>query len=369
MLDQIYYGNSVKDWGISLLIIIGALIINKLISLFYKKVINKFTDKSANQYDNIFFNALEKPVLLGIMLLAIWIAANRLDLGAKLHDIIAKSYQVLVVLNVTWFFARIVTSFIEYRVAENAKNPQKGKLYFDSKLIPLIKRSLLILIWVIGIVMALNNVGIKVTTLLGTLGIGGIAFALAAQDTIKNMFGGVMIFTDQTFRIGDVIKFDSTEGTVVDIGLRSTRIRAYDKRLVTIPNYKIMDALIINVSSEPARRNVIKLGLTYDTTPEKMQEAITILKNIPDKISDVRHRDLIVLFTEFADSALIITFTYYIRKSANIGETNSTVNFEILRAFTQAGLNFAFPSKTIYIENGTNTEIPADAKISSTTTE
>lgn len=369
MLDKIYYGNSVQDWGISILIIIGALIINQLILFFYRKVIKSVTQKSKNEYDNIFFDALEKPVLLGVMLLALWIAANRLDLGTKLHDIIAKSYHILITLNVTWFFARLVTSFIEYKVAENAKNPQKGKLYFDSKLLPLIKRSLLIIIWIIGIVMALNNVGIKVTTLLGTLGIGGIAFALAAQDTIKNMFGGVMIFTDQTFRIGDVIKFDSTEGTVVDIGLRSTRIRTYDKRLVTVPNYKIMDTLIINVSSEPARRNVIKLGLTYDTTPEKMQEAITILKNIPDKIPDVRHRDLVVLFTEFGDSALIITFTYYIRKSANIGETNSMVNFEILRAFTQAGLSFAFPSKTIYIEDNSVKEILSDQNTNSSTTE
>ena len=369
MLDKIYYGNSVQDWGISLIIIIGALIINKLISLLYRKVITKVTEKSKTQYDNIFFSALEKPILLGIMLLALWIAANRLDLGTKLHDIIAKSYQLLVVLNITWFFARLFTSLIEYRVADNNNKVKKGTLYFDSKLVPLIKRSILIIIWLIGIVMALNNVGIKVTTLLGTLGIGGIAFALAAQDTIKNIFGGITIFTDQTFHIGDTIKFDSIEGTVVDIGLRSTRIRTYDKRLVTIPNYKLMDTLITNVSSEPGRRMVINLGLTYDTTPEKMQEAISILKNIPNTIADIKQKDLAATFTEFGDSALIINFTYFIQKSANIRETNSKVNFEILRAFTEAELNFAFPSKTIYIENNTGKTITSDQIINASATE
>lgn len=356
MLDQIYYGNSLKDWGISISIIIAALIINKLIILLNKKIINKITSKSSTLYDDIFFSALEKPVLMGVILVALWVGLHRLDLGAKAHDIIAKSYQILIVLNITWFFARLVSSFIEQTAIENNNKPQKGRLYFDSKLLPLIKRGLLILIWSIGLIMALNNIGIKVTTLLGTLGIGGIAFALAAQDTIKNIFGGITIFTDQTFRIGDVINFSGTEGTVIDIGLRSTRIRTYDKRLVTIPNYKLMDSQITNVSSEPARRVVLKLGLTYDTTPEKMEEAINILKNMPNKTPEIRDKDLVAVFSEFGDSALIITYTYYIRKSANIAETNSKVNFEILRSFTQAGLNFAFPSKTIYIENNSSTD-------------
>lgn len=369
MLDNIYYGNSVLDWGISLLIIIGALIINKFISFLFGKGIRKGVESSKNTYDNIFFNALEKPVLLGIMLLALWIAFNRLNLGTKLHEIIAKSYQILIVLNVTWFFARLITLFIENKVKDANNKPQKDKLHFDTKLLPLVKRGLLMIVWLMGIVMALNNAGIKVTTLLGTLGIGGIAFALAAQDTIKNMFGGIMIFTDHTFHIGDIIKFDSTEGSVVDIGLRSTRIRTYDKRLVTIPNYKLMDTLITNVSSEPARRVVIKLGVTYDTTPEKMQEALNILKGIPDQIPEVKPQDLTAIFSDFGDSALVITFTYYIQKTADPGEISSGVNFEILRAFTQAGLDFAFPSKTIYIENNDEKGLSPIREISSSTTE
>lgn len=360
MLDQIYYGNSLKDWGISILIIIGGLIINKLISLLNRKVIKKITEKSKTAYDDIFFNSLEKPILMGIILLALWIALSRLNLSDNLHDIISKSYRILIVLNVTWFFARLASSFIEEKLVDNGK-PQKGKRHLDSKLYPLIKRFLLIIIWSIGLIMALNNVGIKVTTLLGTLGIGGIAFALAAQDTIKNILGGITIFTDQTFRIGDVIRFDATEGTVVDIGLRSTRIRTYDKRLVTIPNYKLMDALITNITSEPARRVVIKLGLTYDTSPEKIQEALTILKEMPNKIAEVRDKDLLAVFSEFGDSALVITYTYYIRKSAIVAETNSAVNFEILRAFTAAGLNFAFPSQTIYMETNALPETEINA--------
>ncbi|MDR0394534.1 MAG: mechanosensitive ion channel family protein [Tannerella sp.] len=355
MLDKIYYGNSVQDWGVSIIIIICALLINKLIVVLDRKIIRKITAKSNTRLDDIFFDALEKPVMSGIMLLAIWIALERLNLDHTVHEIIGKSYDILIVLNVTWFFARLVAALIEENLANKSPNKSReGRFGIDAKLLPLIKRAVLIVVWLIGVVTALHNVGITVTTLMGTLGIGGIAFALAAQDTIKNMFGGVTIFTDKTFSIGDVISFNSTEGTVVDIGLRSTRIRTYDKRLVTIPNYKLMDAVVTNISSEPGRRIVMDVGLTYDTTPEKMRKAMGLLKDMPNRVPDVRNKDLIVAFTEFADSALIIRFIYFIRKDADIFETRTKVNFEILNSFTQEGLNFAFPSQSIYIENNTD---------------
>jgi MscS family membrane protein len=349
-----YYGNSVRDWGISILIIICALVVNKLITVLNRKVMKRITAKSSTRLDDIFFESLEKPVLSAILLSAVRIALDRLNPGDNFHEITGKSFDVLMVLNVTWFFARLAVALLEDAFAKRSNKPQKGRFDIDARLLPLIKRGILILVWFVGIVTALHSIGITVTTLLGTLGIGSIAFALAAQDTIKNMFGGVTIFTDSTFRIGDMISFDATEGTVVDIRLRSTRIRTYDKRLVTIPNYKLTDAVITNISSEPARRIVAKLGLTYDTTPEKMQEAMNILKDMPNRIPGVRDKDMVVAFTDFADSALVITCIYFIRKSADIYDTRSEVNFEILNSFAQAGLNFAFPTRTVYIENNTN---------------
>ncbi len=351
MLDQIYYGNSVEDWGISTLIIIVALLLNKLIIILNRKIIKKVAEKNATGLYGILLNSLEKPILMGIILFAIWIAANRLQLGQNVRDIITKSYEILVILNMTWLCARLATSLLEKNLSDSGNKNQPGRFKIDTRLFPLIKRAILILVWIVGIVTALHNVGIKVTTLMGTLGIGGIAFALAAQDTIKNIFGGITIFMDSPFRIGDVIKFDSMEGTVVDIGLRSTRIRMYDKRLLTVPNYKLTDAFITNISSEPGRRIVLELGLTYNTSLEKMQEAMTILKDMPNRVSGVRDKDLVVSFTNFADSSLTITFIYFIRKSADIFATRSEVNLEILRSFNQAGLNFAFPSSTLYIEN------------------
>ena len=348
MTDFIYYGNSLRDWGISALIVVVAFILNRLIGLLFRRVIRRWTAKTASRIDDVLFDALEKPVAMGIFLLAIWIAAGRLQLGGEVQVLIGKSCDVLVVLNVTWFFARFFSSLIVMNLDHGDGAPQKGWLHIDGRLLPVVRRGALIIVWLIGAVTALHQIGVTVTALIGTLGIGGIAFALAAQDTIKNIFGGITIFTDRTFRIGDVISFDATEGTVVDIGLRSTRICTYDRRFVTIPNYKLTDALITNISSEPGRRVVMDLGLTYDTTPEKLHGAIALLRDMPHRVPGVRSSFLSASFFEFGDSALIIRFIYFIRKSADIMDTRSKVNFDILTAFTQAGLNFAFPSRTVY---------------------
>lgn len=217
---------------------------------------------------------------------------------------------------------------------------------------PVIKRTILILIWIVGLVMALSNVGVNISALLGTLGIGGIAFALAAQDTVKNVFGAFTILTDKPFNIGDTIRVDNYEGTVIDVGIRSTRIMDYDKRIITFPNYKITDSTIINISSEPKRRVVLNVGLTYDTPPEKIKEAIDILKSLPGQVKDVSSlsSDVVANFMQYADSALVITYIYFIEKQGDIGNVTSNMNLAILEAFGKAGLDFAFPTQTVYIQ-------------------
>jgi len=348
MLEQIFYGNTLQNWLISLLIILGAILLNKSIVLLNKYVIRKFTAKTNNRLDDILFSMLEAPILLGIALVAIWIASRRLELGLSVENVITKSYQVLTVLNITWFVARLVNSLLQEYLAPKVADTEYKRL--DIHLMSIIRRAALAVIWAVGIVMALNNAGVHVATLIGGLGIGGLAFALAAQDTIKNIFGGFTIFTDRPFRIGDRIKVDGFDGFVENIGIRSTRLRTLEKRTVIIPNYKIVEASLENVSEEPMRRVLMKLGLTYSTTPDKMNEAMSILKNIPNKINNVDPKDVIVAFTDFSDFALIITFIYFIKKESDIMDTPSQVNSEILRAFNEAGLQFAFPTQTIYVE-------------------
>lgn len=349
MLEQTFYKNTLHDWFISLAVIFGALVLNKIIILLNKHVIRKLTAKTKSRLDDILFKMLQAPVLFGIILAAIWFAARRLELGTAVENIILKSYRVLTVLNITWFVARLINGLIEeYWVPEKGESVKYKRL--DTHLISIIRRTILTIIWSLGGVMALNNIGVDVRALLGTLGIGGLAFALAAQDTIKNIFGGITIFTDRPFRIGDRVKVDKYDGFIEDIGIRSTRIRTLEKRLVTIPNYKMVDAPVENVTEEPMRQVVLKLGLTYSTTPEKMNEALQILKDIPNRVQHVNAKDVVTAFTDFSEYALVITFVYFIEKQGDVMETPSQVNSEILSAFNKAKLQFAFPTQTVYFE-------------------
>ena len=345
MLENELWGNTIENWGISILIILGAIIIVKLLSLLGKKVIKPFVTGTDNHLDDVIFYSLEAPVKFAIILLGIWIAIHRLVYPDSFVKVVDNAYSILIVLDITWFFGRLFSSLLQVYWGKQS-NGQANKM------MPIIKRTILVIVWLIGIVMALSNVGVNISALLGTLGIGGIAFALAAQDTVKNVFGAFTILTDKPFSIGDTIRVDSYEGTVVDVGVRSTKIMNYDKRIITFPNYTITDTSIVNISSEPMRRVVLNLGLTYDTTSEKMKEALELLKSIPKRVENVSSNpsDIVAVFTEYSDSALVIMYIYFIEKQGDILGVTSNMNMEILAAFNKAGLNLAFPTRTVYIQ-------------------
>lgn len=338
MLEYELWGNTLESWGISILIILGAVVVVKLISLFSRKVLKPFITRTPNHLDNVIYYSLESPIKFAVMLLGIWIAIHRLVYPDNFVKAIDNAYRILIVLDITWVFARLIGGLLEIYLGKEST----GQTH---KMMPIIKRTALVLVWIIGIVMALSNIGVNISALLGTLGIGGIAFALAAQDTVKNIFGAFTIFTDKPFNIGDTIRVDNFEGTVIDVGARSTKIMDYDKRIITFPNYKITDANIINISSEPMRRVVLNLGLTYDTTPEKMKEALDILKAIPGRVENVSSNpsDTTAVFTNYADSALVIMYIYFIEKQGDILGVTSNMNMEILSSFNKAGPRICLP--------------------------
>jgi MscS family membrane protein len=346
MLENEFLGNTIQNWGISILFIMGAYIIVKLVSWIGEKYISPFTKRTDNKLDDIIYSSVKPPFVFAIMLMGFWVAIHRLTCPDTFIKTVDSATKILIILNVTWLFAKLISRLLEQYWTGSTDSSQQHKMY------PIVNRTLLVVVWIIGLVMALSNVGVNIGALLGTLGIGGIAFALAAQDTVKNIFGAFTILTDKPFNIGDTVRIDSFEGTIVDVGIRSTKIMDYDKRLITIPNYKIADALIINISSEnPYRRVVMKIGLTYDTTPEKMQEAMNLLKSMPSKVPNLKQDEVTVFFSDFGDFAMGITFIYFIEKDAGIQMVTSNVNMEILTSFNKAGLSFAFPSQTLYIDH------------------
>lgn len=345
ILRETFLHIELGHWLKFLIILLITFVVVKITSLLFKRLLQPFVHKTRNKLDDTLYEALRSPVLFGLSLVGIWIAIHFLGPSEKMMTLIGKSYRILVTLNATWFFARLLIGLLEEFWVSRHEAKNKAQIM---QLMPLIHRTILIVVWAIGFAMALGNIGVDVSALLGTLGIGSIAFALAAQDTVKNIFGGVTLFTDRPFVIGDTVNIDGREGTIVDIGIRSTKMRNYDNRLVTFPNYKIIDTAIVNISGEPSRRTVLKLGLTYDTPSEKMEAAMKILRDMPNRIENVSPK-VTVAFSDFSDSALVLTFTYFVMKKGDIATVNSNVNLEILKSFNSEGISFAFPAQTVYV--------------------
>jgi len=341
-----FYYNTITSWAIAFGIILGAVIIGKIFYWLSGKIIKKITQKTKSKLDDILVDKLEEPIIWTLIL---WVSQYALKLNLtfpeEISTVINNGFHFAITVVITWMIARTVNALIiEYAVPLTKKSESD----FDDQLLPILQKGLRIIIWSLGVIIALNNAGYNVTTLLAGLGIGGLAFALAAQDTIKNIFGGAMIFLDKPFKLNDRIKIKGFDGFVHEIGIRSTRLRTLEGRIVTMPNAAFSDEAVENVSLEPSRKIILDLGLTYDTKPDQMEDAIKILKEIAKDNRDKIEENILVAFDAYGNFSLGIKYIYYISKDSDLFETQTAINLDILKRFNEKGLEFAFPTQTIY---------------------
>ena len=205
----------------------------------------------------------------------------------------------------------------------------------------------------IGFVVVLQGWGYNVTGFVASLGIGGLAFALAAKDTASNLFGSLVIFGDKPFEIGDWIKSDEVEGVVEDIGIRSTKVRTFAQALVNVPNANLANSAIINWSRMGKRRIKMNIGLTYDTSELQMRNILKDIRDMLTKHKDIHQSTIYIYFTDYNDSSLGI-FCYFFTNTIKWGEYMSVkeeINLLIMKIIEDNGAFFAFPTQTIQIES------------------
>jgi MscS family membrane protein len=339
-----FYHNTLENWAISLFMIFGAVLIARLFHWFLNKIMESVTQKTNSVVDDILLKASKEPSVFIVAILASWYGLERLHFTPEIDEMIGAVYNFIITIGVTWLIVRLIDAIIEQYLVPLA---QKTESDFDDQLLPIIQKGVGSIFWILGVIVALNNAGYNVSAIIAGMGIGGLAFAMAAKDSISNIFGGFTIFTDKPFKINDRIKINGFDGTVTEIGLRSTRLKTLEGRIVTIPNSKFTDGLVENVTLEPTRKVVMNLGLTYDTSPEQMELAMKILSDIHQEtlgLDEVRH----IAFTDFGDFSLGITFVFFINKGADILNIRSQINLRILKEFNTNGLEMAFPTQTIY---------------------
>lgn len=344
-LERIILGNSIQDWAIALGIIVGTFIATKVVYWFIANIIKKITAKTKTNLDDVLIEKLEKPIRYSIFIFGYWVAIHYLNISnLGLLSFLEGVASLSLVLTLTSTASKVFDALVTEVVLPLVEKTEGGA---DNYILPVLSKAVKGIIWTFGVIIGLDNIGFDITAMIAGLGIGGLALALAAQDSVKNIFAGIMIFVDKPFKVKERIQIEGFDGVVEEVGLRSTRIRTLDGRIVTIPNSTFTDNSVVNVTSQPALKIVLNLGLTYDTDEDRMQQGVDILRQIVADHSTILESDCSAGFKDFGDFSLGILFVYYVKPDAHWLDSQNTICKEVLKRFNAAGLDFAFPTQTL----------------------
>jgi len=332
MLTKTFYGNTVLDWIYAALIIITAVVVGRALYWLIGKTIKRMAAKTRTRLDDILVDMLEEPIVFAVVVCGIWYGLQMLSFEETTKDYVDKAICAVLILNAAWLVTRVFDALISEYLIPFAK---KTKSDLDDHLVPIISKGIKISVWTIAFIIAMDNVGINVVSLLAGLGIGGLAFALAAQDTVGNFFGSIAIFLDKPFKVGDRIQVRDHDGVVTAVGLRSTRIRTrYEGRIVTIPNLLVARADIVNVESEPGRQVFAVYRLTPEMNDEQIKAAMALLKRIAASDEDTQEKVVSGFFaiTEYSRDIMLL---YWIKPDASNLKTRTRINLDIVRQFKE----------------------------------
>ncbi|MFZ9886327.1 MAG: mechanosensitive ion channel family protein [Myxococcota bacterium] len=279
----------------------------------------------------------------------IWIFVPSLGLHVAWAKVVLLCMRVIAAVSCVVLVYRlvdIVAAFLQHRA-------ERTETKLDDQLVPLVRRGLRIVTVLAGVVFVLQNLEINVGSLLATLGIGTLAFALAAQDTVKNLFGSITIFLDKPFQIGDWVVTSGVEGVIHEVGFRSTQIRTFYDSVVTIPNGKFTDAIIDNYGKRRYRRCFTKLGLAYHTTPEQMEAFCNGVRAIISAHPSTRKDYYEVHFSGYGESGLEVMLYFFFEVPSWTSELRARheVFLDIWRLAHHLRVSFAFPTRTLHVDS------------------
>jgi MscS family membrane protein len=345
---------SASLWGIPVANLLAAVVIFFLILMlrkFFTKIVLNFlqrlTKNTETFYDDRVVSALKGPIRFAFIIIALHLFFL---LIYKETDFIRKILDTMIVYTLFWAILAIAEALRGLTYAATEKfNPDLSK-EMGNFVLTIAK----IIIGGIGLAAILTVWGINVTGLIASLGLGGLAFALAAKDTASNLFGSFALLADKSIRIGEWVKVGGVEGVVEDVGMRTTKIRSFQKTLITVPNQLVANQPIENFSRRGIRRIKMHIGLTYGTTSEQIIRIKNDIEQMLRSHEGISQKDsLMVYFDSFGDSSLNI-FIYTFTATANWAkylEIREDIHIKIMQIVEANGSGFAFPSQSIYVES------------------
>lgn len=354
------------NWFILIAAILVGAALGRAVILAFDAVGDRL-EKKAWHFHAVLMTSMAKPINLVIFALSLLVGLGQLHLNSVLRYASGKMVLLLIAIGIFWYFYNVV-EIVEIALKRFI---QRHETPLTEQVLPIIRKALRIVVLIIALLFIAQNVfGRDIGSWLAGLGIAGLAISLAAQDSLKNLFGSVTIFLDRPFLIGQQVTYQGFTGVVEDIGFRSTRLRLFDGTLVSVPNSDIVNTSVQNISARPYLRRFLTLGITYDAGAEKMRQAVDIIHGIlesddfrgpvhnPDNLNDYPPR---VYFNDFATDSLNITVYYYYRPATDYWgfiDYNQRFNFTLMQAFEKMDIEFAFTSRTVYLAGDPKRRLP-----------
>ncbi|MEK6983699.1 MAG: mechanosensitive ion channel family protein [Nanoarchaeota archaeon] len=339
--------DSLKNKYVYSLIILAAFyILSKLIVLISKRVILQLTKRTKTDIDDLIVNKTNKPISIILIFVGIRLALVPLRIKENVMDLLEHALSSLIVVLVTYIVIVVFDIIIDNW---GKKVAEKTKSTLDDQLIPVFHKFSRIFISIVGILFMLTVWGIQIGPLLTSLGIAGVAIAFALQSSLSNIFGGVSMILDKSIKVGDKIKLDSdTMGTVVDVGLRSTKIKTWDNELITIPNGKLADSRILNfMQPDPSVRIALDFGVEYGSDTSKVKKVVLhAISEIPHVLKEPAPR---IVLIEMGDFALKFMALFYVETFDVKFDTKALATEEIYNALRKAGIGIPFPTRVVYL--------------------
>ncbi|MCS3922397.1 MscS family membrane protein [Methanococcus voltae PS] len=348
-LNFMLFGNTIFEYVMLIVYIFLGVIAGKVLKILIEKYAKKLVGKTKTVWDDVVIDAVKLPLMIVVFAIFFRYGMLSLNLTPNLITLVNESVNVVYILALLIFTLKFVDDVFIYWIIPRA---EKSESKLDDQIIPPVRKLLKIFIVIGGILLMLANLQVDISALLAGICIGGLAVALASQDTLENFLGGLIIISDKTFLIHDWIKWGGGEGVVEEVGIRSTKVRTFGDTIITVPNGDLVKTEVENYSARRKRQVKTTIGVTYSTTPEKMVKAKEIIKDILDEHHGVVD-PIRVSFTEFGNFSLNIRVEYFVREFGfdYFLTTVDEVNTKIMTKFRDAGIDFAFPTQTLHLTN------------------
>ncbi len=343
-LEQTYYGNTLLKWISAVFLVFGCIIASRILFWISARILKRLALSTPTRIDDLFLDIIEQPLIFALTIFGIWHSLDFLQFDHKVQKTIADIYFFLIIFNVAWFVNRLFEALAHEYIAPIV---MRSTTDMDDMILPILRQFVKMGIWIIAIIIAISNAGYDVGALVAGLGIGGLAVALAAQETISNLIGGITIIADQPFVIKDWIRIGNQIGQIKQIGLRSTQIETIFGTKLIIPNSKLINEKLENLTKSQGRRIELNIPLDYHSTPDQVELAMQLLKKIVlehQKTLD----DVSVLFRNFDNFAMNLRIRYFIRLGESSSSVRSDLNLQIQREFAENGLKLAEPIKAFF---------------------